>query len=258
MIDMDPCSDQPRIVRIHGELAHRNVANTRADMNEFSAARFRAVLRLLESHGLVTIGYAGADLRLMRELFGGIESRHTRKGLFWCIRNGEQPSEPLKRFLSRGLNGVRLVRIGDFTQFMTELACATAHLRSREDIELRAKRVNGLFFRIAEATQDGNRLNRQVLETLVNVTGAKAGYLKVRDKNAIRLGTLTGEGLSRMRELRRRGTTGSERYEGASTVQVSLAGSLSTIGLFGPNLDLDTDDGRVFRAILAFLHAKSQ
>jgi hypothetical protein len=41
-------------------------------------------------------------------------------------------------------------------------------------------------------------------------------------------------------------------------VRIHGAGSLSTIGLFGPNLDLDTDDGRVFRAILAFLHAKSQ
>ncbi len=140
---IDPCSHEPRLIRLHGDLSNRDIANTTSELLTVPQERLDAVLRLCLSHRLVVIGYSGADRRLMRDLFGKMTNAHTRNGVFWCLRRNEEPCEELKQFLAKGLDGVSLVKINGFQELMADLEKAVANKvsdaeRSRRQSELLA------------------------------------------------------------------------------------------------------------------------
>jgi len=257
IVAMDPCSAEARLIRLHGELTHGDPANSREETNAVGGERFDAVLRLLESHGLVIIGYSGADRRLMQDLFGRLENRHTRRGVFWCLLQGEPLSKPLEELIGRRLNDLKVVRIRNFTDFMRKLSKAAAHLRSATERDLRTTQITGLFLKIAEQqpSQDPFELHRAILDTLVRITGAQRGYLKVLDERAQSHGKLSATDRKGIAWFRKKAGTESQRVGNSLYCQYApAAGALTTLGLFGNTLDTDENDGRLFRAILALVH----
>lgn len=126
----EPQPGESRLLRLHGDFAHRNLLNTSQQLDSTPQRRYLAIKRLLKDHGLIVIGYGGNDVKLMREFFHKLWSnRHlARHGVFWCRLAGETPSHLAQSFISMGpADRAFFVEIPGFDatmqQFATALGC---------------------------------------------------------------------------------------------------------------------------------------
>ena len=93
--------EEPRLIRLHGDFWHGNVLNTEGELEKTPSIRFDAVRRLLNSYGLIVIGYGGNDVSVMRGLFDPLKNdkRAYKKGLFWLCHKKDMLSPLVESFL---------------------------------------------------------------------------------------------------------------------------------------------------------------
>jgi hypothetical protein len=121
-------SQDPRIVRLHGDFWHSNLRNTTDELRRTPKIIYDAVRKLFGSGGLIVIGYGGEDASLMQGLFPPElwqDPDVFRSGLYWCdIKEKEQLAPRVKAFLTEGgkMNRASYVKIEGFNKLLEQMA----------------------------------------------------------------------------------------------------------------------------------------
>lgn len=122
---LKPYPKDARLLRLHGDFWHCNMANVAADLHEVPQARFDAVKKMMHSYGLIVIGYSGQDLNVHRDLLAKLWNDPVvlQEGLFWCEMKGQPLPYMVRSLLSRSTKGRRAyhVEIDNFDKFMEDL-----------------------------------------------------------------------------------------------------------------------------------------
>jgi len=85
-----------RIYKPHGTLGHGAIRNTPRDLEQLSPEMERQLTQVLGEHGVIILGYAGADKGIQRVLQA---RNHFRYPLFWV--NPQPPNETIDAFLKQ-------------------------------------------------------------------------------------------------------------------------------------------------------------
>ncbi|MFN8494246.1 MAG: CHAT domain-containing protein [Caldilineaceae bacterium] len=140
---LQPFPQEPRLIRLHGDFWHGNVLNTEGELDRTPSVRHEAIRRLLQSYGLIIIGYGGWDVSIMRGIFDLIKDdpNLSQNGIFWCYPKGSTPSPFVSSFLHYAPPGRAYgVEIENFDQVMQRFAFASGlPLLTRDTIEARFK-----------------------------------------------------------------------------------------------------------------------
>ncbi|MET0623186.1 MAG: SIR2 family protein [Pyrinomonadaceae bacterium] len=121
-------SQEPRILRLHGDFWHSNLRNTQEELSRTPRIIFEAAKKLFKSYGVIVVGYGGEDASLMHGLFPNElwqDETFLGSGLFWCdIREPTELAPRVKSFLSEGGRAERAfyVKIEGFNSLMKRLA----------------------------------------------------------------------------------------------------------------------------------------
>lgn len=113
-----------QIVWLHGKAegyTDKNLLNEVRNLDPELKTRLRP---LLEDSPLVVVGYRGAELSITSDLLLGTaeDARGFRKGIYWCVREGEALHENVLELQAKlGSNFVPLT-ISGFDEVMTELS----------------------------------------------------------------------------------------------------------------------------------------
>lgn len=121
-------SQEPRVVRLHGDFWHNNLRNTQEELSKTPRIIYEAVRKLFRSYGVIVIGYGGEDASLMQGLFPTElwqDANVLSSGLYWCdIREPSELAPRVKSFLAEGgrANRAFYVKIDGFESLMRQLA----------------------------------------------------------------------------------------------------------------------------------------
>ena len=129
-----------QIVWLHGKAegyTDKNLINEVRSLEPELKTRLRP---LLEDSPLVVVGYRGAESSITRDLLLGTaeDARGFRKGIYWCVREGEALHENVLELQEKLGSNFVLLTIGGFDELMTELS----HALIDEDLYLTRSSAN--------------------------------------------------------------------------------------------------------------------
>lgn len=125
----------PVVAKLHGDFRYDALQNTSQELSECDRELREGLIDSARTYGLVVVGYSGRDKSVMDALADAIAAHGERafpEGLYWCVRNEADLSEPVRSLLetaaSRGIRAAA-VRITDFDDFAAGLyrACKIQH-----------------------------------------------------------------------------------------------------------------------------------
>jgi NAD-dependent SIR2 family protein deacetylase len=91
----------PVIVKLHGDYRYDSLQNTEEELRSLDEQLREALVQLCREDGLIIVGYSGRDDSVMSALEMADADGEMRHGLFWCIREGGQPTERVKTLVQR-------------------------------------------------------------------------------------------------------------------------------------------------------------
>ena len=112
-----------QVVYLHGSVENYSDKNLPNEVLNLDANLLRRIHSLIEYSPIVLVGYRGAELSIMNDLFEkGLEvSGNYRRGIYWCMRGTEEPHDNVLRLHEKIGNNLRLVRIEGFDELFVEV-----------------------------------------------------------------------------------------------------------------------------------------
>lgn len=192
-----PFTEDPRILRLHGDFWHGNLRNTQDELRKTPKEIFDAVKGLFRPYGLIVIGYGGEDASLMQGLFSSDlwqDESVLRRGLYWCdIKEFEKLAPKVKSFLTEGnrVGRARYVRIEGFDSLMNQIGnfygiSLSSELEMEEEIRGHWEWL-ALLTDLADAVNDAGearKLRQGFLERLVSLLKAERAVCASRGDSA--------------------------------------------------------------------------
>lgn len=91
----------PVLVKLHGDYRYDSLQNTEKELRSLDEHLREALVQRCKEDDLIVVGYSGRDDSVMSALEMADAAGGMRSGLFWCIREGEQPRERVKALVQR-------------------------------------------------------------------------------------------------------------------------------------------------------------
>jgi hypothetical protein len=112
-----------QIVWLHGTAEHYTDRNLISETTKLDEGLVATLIPFLGSSPLVVAGYRGAEASITEHLLGDPDrAAGFKRGIFWCVREGEQP-HPNVEALARKLGpNFKLLRIAGFDELLDGLA----------------------------------------------------------------------------------------------------------------------------------------
>lgn len=115
----------PLLLKLHGDFLYRTLKNTTTELRQQDSTLRHHLADECKRKGLAVIGYSGRDSSIMATLDDALTDQHAfPHGLFWFVRQGEEPSPMVIDLLSRvQSNGSQaaLVEVQTFDELMADL-----------------------------------------------------------------------------------------------------------------------------------------
>jgi tetratricopeptide (TPR) repeat protein len=129
-------SKRPKIVKLHGDYLFDDIKSTVKETESLEQNTKDKLVEFCKDYGLIVIGYSGADRSVMDVLdFLCKQEFYLKNGIYWCLREDDVISLPLRNLLWK--DKVYPVLIKGFDEFMAK----TFHILAnrRLDIESNIK-----------------------------------------------------------------------------------------------------------------------
>ncbi|MFO0849958.1 MAG: SIR2 family protein [Gemmataceae bacterium] len=115
----------PLLVKLHGDFLYRKLKNTAAELQKQDETFRQRLTDQCRQRGLAVVGYSGRDDSVMGALRDALSSGDPfPHGLFWFVRAGDIPSQPVQELLSaaRARNcQAGFIETGGFDELMADL-----------------------------------------------------------------------------------------------------------------------------------------
>ena len=117
-------STRPKIVKLHGDFLYDNIKNTPSETASLELNTHEKLHQFAREYGLITIGYSGRDVSVMKSLETLLEDDTSfPNGIYWCV---QELSRELPVALQRIAedNRVYFVEIEGFDEILAEFHSA--------------------------------------------------------------------------------------------------------------------------------------
>lgn len=199
-------SKRPKIIKLHGDYLFDDIKSTVRETESLEDNTKRKFVEFAKDHGLVVVGYSGHDRSIMDVLhFLLKQDDYFKHGIYWCVREGETPSDELTKLLWK--DRVYWVEVEGFDELIAQLyqECVgdyvpvSTSLVSQKPLELISRFCNDKYLvgsRSSYIQRDLAKLRQELdQEALVNSLRTIAGGEeeqdrvpnKLRERDAIRL-----------------------------------------------------------------------
>jgi NAD-dependent SIR2 family protein deacetylase len=115
---------RPVLVKLHGDYRYDSLKNTDEETRYLDAELRTHLVRLCNDNGMIVMGYSGRDESVISALEEAIENDGFRNGLYWCIREGDQPRLRIEKLVERAVQKTGrggFVEIESFDDFLFRL-----------------------------------------------------------------------------------------------------------------------------------------
>ena len=110
----------PVLVKLHGDYRYDKLQNTEEELKSLDDELRKYLLQTCKENGLIVVGYSGRDESVMSSLESAASEGCFRKGLYWCVREGDSIAEHVQNLMGKVIQqGGRgaFVEIASFDEF---------------------------------------------------------------------------------------------------------------------------------------------
>ncbi|MEO6280783.1 MAG: SIR2 family protein [Roseateles sp.] len=113
-------SKRPKVIKLHGDYLFDDLKSTIRETESLEQNMKAKLAEFSKDHGLIVVGYSGADRSIMENLQALLRrEEYLKTGIYWCLRKDTEISEDLRKLLLR--DRVYFVEIDGFDELFAEL-----------------------------------------------------------------------------------------------------------------------------------------
>lgn len=113
-------SKRPKVIKLHGDYLFDDLKSTLRETESLEQNMKAKLAEFSKDHGLIVVGYSGADRSIMDNLHVLLRNEdYLKSGVYWCLRKGADVPEELRKLLFR--DRVYYVETDGFDELFAEL-----------------------------------------------------------------------------------------------------------------------------------------
>lgn len=113
-------SKRPKVIKLHGDYLFDDLKSTLRETESLEQNMKAKLTEFSKDHGLVVIGYSGADRSIMETLNALLRNEdYMKSGIYWCVRKGDEISEEFRKLLFK--DRVYYIEIDGFDEFFADI-----------------------------------------------------------------------------------------------------------------------------------------